>query len=211
MPELNGASAYAVAFLTIFAVNLLPALAPPTWALLVALLFAFGLEPRWLVPLGAVAATLGRYGLAVLAHRFRLRLPEKRREGLQVLKRVVQRDRKRTLLALLLFLWSPLPSNQLFIAAGLMNLPLRTLTLAFLAGRLVTYTFYVQGALYVRRSIGDLWRDHLFSPSAIAVQLLMLLAIGALVLVDWARVLGVSPAEPPPKAEAPPSPPQIEE
>lgn len=210
MPEVQGAAAYAVAFLTIFGINLLPALAPPTWALLVALLFAFGLEPRWLVPLGAVAAALGRYALAVLAHRLRVRLPEKRRDGLQVLKGLVQRDRKRTFLAVLLFLWSPLPSNQLFIAAGLMNLPLRTLTLAFLAGRLVTYTFYVQGALYVRRSVGDLWRDHLLTPSAIAVQVLVMLALGALVLVDWARVLSVPPPEPP-DGTKPPEHPPIEE
>jgi uncharacterized membrane protein YdjX (TVP38/TMEM64 family) len=211
MPDLHGVSAYAVAFATIFAVNMLPALTPPTWALLVALLYAFGLEPRWLVPLGAAAAAGGRLALALLARRFRATLSAKRLEGLQALKSVTQRDRRRTLLAVLLFLWSPLPSNQLFIAAGLMNLPLRTLTLAFLAGRLLTYTFYVQGALYIRRSVGDLWRDHLLSPSAIVVQVLVVVALGVLVFVDWARVLSVPPQAPPADGAPPPPHPPIEE
>ncbi len=194
---------YALAFLIVFGVNLLPALAPPTWAIIVALLFALDLEPWALVPVAAIASTLGRFALAMLARRFRDHLSPKRIEGLERLRGVLLADRKRFLTAVLLFLLSPLPSNQLFLAAGLMGVRLRSLTLAFLAGRMVTYTLYLQGALYVRRSVGDVWRDSLASPGALVLQFVMLAGLAAMLLVDWVRLLdhGKDRRTPPPADE----------
>lgn len=45
-----------------------------------------------------------------------------------------------------LFALSPLPSAQLFVAAGLVDAPLVPLIAAFFAGRLVSYTIYVTAA-----------------------------------------------------------------
>lgn len=51
---------------------------------------------------------------------------------------------------LALFAVSPVPSAQLFEAAGLMSVRLLPLTAAFFVGRTVSYAFYASGAEMVR-------------------------------------------------------------
>lgn len=55
-------------------------------------------------------------------------------------------DRRRAAAGLGLFALSPLPSAQLFVAAGLLRVRLVPLTLAFFSGRLISYSLYVGGA-----------------------------------------------------------------
>lgn len=96
-------------------------------------------------------------------------------------------DRRRAFAGLGLFALSPVPSAQLFVAAGLLALPLLPLTAAFFAGRLVSYSIYVGGASLAKDSIGDTFAHTFTSPLGIALQLVMLGALAALVRVDWAR------------------------
>jgi hypothetical protein len=77
----------------------------------------------------------------------------------------------------------------LFVAAGLLSVPLVPLTAAFFAGRLVSYSLYVGAASAAKDSLGSVLTDAFASPLGIALQLLMLLALVVLVRVDWARVL----------------------
>ena len=53
-----------VVMLAVYALNVAPALAPPTWSLLVYFRLAFGLPIPVLVILGAAFAALGRLTLA---------------------------------------------------------------------------------------------------------------------------------------------------
>ena len=55
----------------VFGINLLPAFAPPTWAILVAVRLNWDIPAVPLVLVGAVAATSGRVVLALAARRFR--------------------------------------------------------------------------------------------------------------------------------------------
>ena len=88
-----------------------------------------------------------------------------------------------------LFALSPVPSAQLFVAAGLLRVPLVPLTVAFFAGRLVSYSLYVGAASAARESLGSVMTDVFASPFGVAMQLVMLLLLVLLVRVDWARVL----------------------
>ena len=55
----------------VFVINVVPAFAPPTWAVLVLLRLETGV-PSWsIVVLGAVSAALGRLTLAVMTRRLR--------------------------------------------------------------------------------------------------------------------------------------------
>ena len=87
----------------------------------------------------------------------------------------------------LLFFLSPLSSAQLFEAAGVMkNQPLRPLIGAFAAGRVLTYSIYVTGAHAISSSnLGELIREKMTSPSAIAIQILMVLALVLLGNIKW--------------------------
>ena len=97
---------------------------------------------------------------------------------------------------LVLFLLSPLPSAQLFMAVGLARVPLLGFTAAFFVGRLVTYSLYGWTARKLQQSsIGDAFMETLSSPWGILLQVTMLAALVALVRIDWARLLGVTAAE----------------
>lgn len=126
----------AVAVGVVCVVNLLPAFGPPTWAVLVFFSLDFGLPAVPLVLLGgALAAASGRFVLASGARMLRPRLAAVRLERLDRARSALSADRRRTALGLGLFALSPVPSGQLFVAAGLMAVPLPPLTAAFFAGR----------------------------------------------------------------------------
>lgn len=185
----------------VFAVNLLPAFGPPTSAVLVSLTLSFDLASAPLIACGALAAASGRFVLATVTRRFRPRLSASRREHLAAAEEYLLRRRAMTVSALGLFALSPVPSGQLFVAAGLMRVRLLPLTAAFFTGRLVSYTIYVTGASAIKEAFGDTVVESLTSPIGIAAQLLALASLVLLLRLDWAEILG-SRREP--RASTPP-------
>jgi hypothetical protein len=193
---------YALAALVVFGVNLMPAFGPPTWSVLVVLQVNLELEPALLVPIGATCATGGRVVLAKGSRLLRGRFSERRLASLDAVESELTRNRGRSLAGLGLFLVSPLPSAQLWIGAGILGAPLRPLAAAFFLGRLISYSFYVGIATVASDSLGGLTVDALRSPVGIALQVLMLIALVALVRVDWLKLLRRGQAEgPDPDAE----------
>jgi membrane protein YqaA with SNARE-associated domain len=179
---------YILLFLVVFGVNLLPAFGPPTWTLLVFARITWHLEPVALVLIGAVAAMAGRYVLASGARRLRGHLGAKRRADLEAANQLLFQRRGRAWAVLALFAVSPLPSAQLFVAAGLLDVALVPLTLAFMVGRLVSYSFYVALATLADRQLGSVLRHALGSPWSIALQLALLAAAAGLPFINWRGV-----------------------
>jgi hypothetical protein len=182
-------TAYLLTFVCIFAVNLLPAFGPPTWALIVFFRLSSGLALVPLVLGGAVAAAAGRLVLARGAGALRGRFSPERRGQLAAARSVLERDRRQAAAGLALFAVSPVPSAQLFVAAGLLAVPLLPLTAAFFAGRLVSYSFYAGGAVLVEKSFSGTLTRAFTSPLGIGLQVAMLVALVALVRVDWIALL----------------------
>jgi hypothetical protein len=180
---------YLLVAAVVFGVNLLPAFGPPTWAVLVLFRLNSHVSAAPLVLVGALSAASGRLLLATLSRRFRSRLSAKRRANLEAARDLFAGSRAKGLAALGLFALSPIPSAQLFIGAGLLDVALIPLTAAFFAGRLVSYSIYVSAASLADRHFGDLLRNSLTSPLGVSLQILMLAAIVGLVRVDWAKVI----------------------
>ncbi|MDQ2749697.1 MAG: hypothetical protein M3Y44_09260 [Actinomycetota bacterium] len=181
---------YLVVVVVVFGVNLLPAFGPPTWALLVFFHLNHDVSPVLLVILGAIAAAGGRLLLAVASSHLRDHLSKTRRRNLQAAGAILQRDRKRSIAGLGLFALSPVPSAQLFEAAGLIGVSLLPLTAAFFTGRLVSYSAYIAGASAAKNtSAGALVASSFTSPWGIAVQVLLLVGIVGLTRIDWVRHL----------------------
>jgi uncharacterized membrane protein YdjX (TVP38/TMEM64 family) len=176
----------------VFGVNLLPAFGPPTWALLVFFRIDEHLAAVPLVLVGALAAASGRLVLAHGSRRLRPRLSKRYVDNLDAARAVLVGGKGRAFAGLALFALSPVPSAQLFVAAGLVHVRLLPLTAAFFAGRLVSYSLYVAAATAVSHSLGGVLSDALGSPLGIALQVLMLGLLVALVRIDWARVLARS-------------------
>ena len=123
---------YALALLCVLGVNLLPAFGPPTWAVLVFFKLNSDLATVPLVLGGAAAAASGRLLLAHGARRSRGRFSERRLERLSAARRALTGDRRRAVGGLALFALSPVPSAQLFVAAGLLDVRLGALDLRLL-------------------------------------------------------------------------------
>ena len=184
---------YLALFAVVFGINLLPAFGPPTWAVLVYTRLHWHLNPIALVLIGAVAATSGRYLLALGARHFKGRLPSRMRENLEGAHILIQRRRAGAIALFGLFVVSPLPSAQLFMAAGLLDLPLGLFTLAFFLGRLVSYSIYVAVATLADKQLGNVLSQVFGSPWSIALQVLLILAVCALPFINWRRLLDRHP------------------
>ncbi len=181
---MSAAAQYGIALAVVFAVNLLPAFGPPTWALLVFFSLDFDLPAVPLVLGGALAAASGRFLLASGTRRLRPRFSATRLRRLDRAEAALTANRGRAVAGLGLFAVSPVPSGQLFVAAGLLTVSLLPLTAAFFAGRLVSYSIYVGVASIAERNLGAVALDSLTSPLGIAVQIAMLIGLAAL-LVGW--------------------------
>lgn len=135
--------------------NVMPAFAPPTWMLLSFFGLRFPDANPWIVALlAASAATSGRCLLAALAQRLnRSRwIPQRMRDNLHSVALTIAHRRAASSGAFLLFAFSPLPSNALFLAYGLTQAPLAFLAAPFFIGRFVSYAMaFAGGALVAQR------------------------------------------------------------
>jgi membrane protein YqaA with SNARE-associated domain len=179
---------YLVLTLTVFGVNLLPAFGPPTWAVLVFARLRWHLNPVALVALGVSAAAIGRYLLALAARHFSARLPARLRDNLEEARALIERKRVGVLALFGVFVVSPLPSAQLFLAAGLLELPLGLLTVAFVLGRVVSYSIYVSLATIADRQLSSVVQNAFGSWWSLSVQVVFLVIVCVLPFVDWRRI-----------------------
>lgn len=177
----------AIALAAIFTTNLLPAFGPPTWALLVFFTFNGDLPLAPMIIGGAIASASGRYLLGRTTHRVRHRFSQQRIDNLEEAKRVLTHHHATAAGGFALFILSPLPSAQMFVAAGLLSVPLVPLTLAFFAGRLVSYTVYLGGASLAYDNLGDTLTSSFTSTEGILVQVALVIAVVALIELDWAK------------------------
>ena len=88
---------------------------------------------------------------------------------------------------MILYAFSPLPSNHLFIAYGLTNLPVLFAAVPFFLGRLVSYSFWIFSAAAAGKKFDiDLAESGFgFGVYFIVTQLLLIPTIYFLVKIDW--------------------------
>ena len=181
---------YLKIFLVIFGINLMPAFGPPTWLILVFYKLRSNVPVIPLVLLGAIAAALGRFLLAHAARYLHKYLPEKIQGNLLAVGSALERKKRHALIGILLFALSPVPSAQLFEAAGLARFRLGLLTAAFFAGRIVSYSIYVSTASEIQKSsVGEEFQHVFTNPIGIGIEILMLVLLVALARVDWKKRL----------------------
>ncbi|MGN2637955.1 hypothetical protein ACTD5D_17505 [Nocardia takedensis] len=169
----------------VFAVGLLPAFGPPSAVVVVLLALNWRLEPVAVVALGAVASGAGRCVLALATRRVGDHLDPRRRAGLAAATHYVTGHVGRSAAGLALFVVSPVPSAQLFEAAGLMGVRLLPVTAAHIVGRLISYSFYIAAVSVAERNLGAAFLDPLTSPVGVVIQVGFLAALVLLVRVDW--------------------------
>jgi uncharacterized membrane protein YdjX (TVP38/TMEM64 family) len=139
---------------------------------------------------GAVAAASGRLLLALTTRRLARHLSVNRRENLEAAGALLTRRRSHGTVVLALFALSPVPSAQLFEAAGLVTIRLIPVTAAFFIGRTISYSLYVGGARALSSTdTGKVLLSSLTSPWGLVLELLMIGGLILLARVDWRKRL----------------------
>ena len=177
-------------FLLVFVLNVLPAFAPPTWLLLSYIGLRFpDVNPWWVALTAASAATAGRTVLALLAGRItRSRwMPEATRANLATVAAGIERQRTASSAAFLLFAFSPLPSNALFLAYGLSGASLPLLVVPFFVGRVVSYLVAFSGGAAVADQFDIELTGHASALYFVLSQVASLALVYAFARIDWRR------------------------
>jgi len=163
---------YLLFALLVLAINVAPIFGPPTWAVVLFYRLNTSMNSVAMIVIAVLCATLGRYLLALTFSKLRHRLKPQYIENLASARNFLDRGRSSRAIYFAVVAVSPLPSAQIFEAAGLMGARLLPLMGAFACGRAVTYTLYSLGAASVKgTSIGSVLLDGMKSPWGIALQI----------------------------------------
>lgn len=181
-------------FSAVFVLNIIPAFAPPTWMAMTVIGFNnAAISPLLLALVAALAAVCGRLTLAKLSEvlvRNRW-LSRRTRQNIDVLKDMLERHQKATVGVLLLYAFSPFPTNYLFIAYGLTALPLRLIAIPFVIGRFVSYAFWIvvaqTAAERLNPEIASL--GSYFGGYFVLTQILLLAVVYLFTRIDWRKAV----------------------
>lgn len=175
-------AAYAIAF----GINLAPAFMPSTWMVLAFFRIQYGLPILPLTLGGALFSGLGRIVLARGSTLFKRRFRRSEAE-LDELKAYLDARRNYVGLATLLYCLMPLPTNNLFIAAGLVEVSLVRVMGGFWAGRVIADTFYVWTTDQAFSSFQSVFEEFYRDWTVVLVQSLSLAGALLLLLLPWPR------------------------
>ena len=182
---------FALIFLIIFVMNVVPAFAPPTWTVLSYIAVRYQRNVVLLAVVGAAAATMGRLALARLSNRL-IRgklLGERTKANVDTIRIQLEGRKKLTAGLLLFYAFSPLPSNHVFIAYGLTAMDLRIIAAPFFIGRLASYSFWALTSSTIVEWAGLGGRQgFFFSFYFIVGQVLTLLTVYVFTKIDWQRL-----------------------
>lgn len=175
-----GVTTYLLLVVIVFGVSLIPVFGPPVWTVLVFAKFRWNLNPVALVAIGASVSAGGRYLIARGASMLQRFVPKRAQENLEAAHRLLQGHRRGIFALLAVFVVSPLPSGQLFIAAGLLRMQLWMVTTAYVFGRVVSYSLYVGAATVAEYSAGDILNKMWGEPWVVVIQIMLAIGIIAL-------------------------------
>ena len=149
-------------FLLLIGVNAAPILMPPSWIIL-ASFYALDtqLDPIILAIVGATGATIGRFILKQISGFFRKFVGKEQKSNLDVIGNYLNRKRFGYPIASFLFAATPLPSNMLFVAYGLMRAKSIGLYIGFWFGRLISYYIMISISEIVLTPFLDLFENRI--------------------------------------------------
>lgn len=176
---------YLILFIIVLLAGLVPAFGPPSWVFAVYFRYKYALAAVPIILITAIATTYGRLLLALFSRFLKLHIPKRYVRNLEYAKNIILSHKKSAWLTVGIFVISPLPSAQLFEAAGLVGTPLVPIGIAFFFGRLVTLSIYLGLAHITVSSLGNLWEKGLTSKWAILLEVVSLLFLFALLNLRW--------------------------
>ena len=175
-------------FLLLIGINAAPILMPPTWIVLSSF-FALdsSLDPLLLALVGATGATIGRLILKNLSGFFRRFVGKEQKSNLDTIGNFLNRKKFGYVLTSFLFAATPLPSNMLFVAYGMMRAKSIGLYFGFWLGRLLSYYIMITISSVVLTPFLELFEDKI-----IGILVADIVGIGVVVIftcINWQTLL----------------------
>ena len=175
-------------FLLLIAVNAAPILMPPTWIILSSF-YALdsSLDPVVLALVGATGATIGRLFLKRISGFFRRFVGKEQESNLDAIGNFLNKKKFGYTLTSFLFAATPLPSNMLFVAYGMMRAKSIGLYIGFWIGRLVSYYIMITISEAVLTPFLQLFEDKI-----IGIIMADIVGIGSVVFftcINWKILL----------------------
>ena len=175
-------------FLLLIGINAAPILMPPTWIVLSSF-FALdsSLDPLLLALVGATGATIGRLILKNLSGFFRRFVGKEQKSNLDAIGNFLNRKKFGYVLTSFLFAATPLPSNMLFVAYGMMRAKSIGLYFGFWLGRLLSYYIMITISSVVLTPFLELFEDKI-----IGILVADVVGIGTVVIftcINWQILL----------------------
>ena len=151
-------------FFLLIAVNAAPILMPPTWIILSSFfVLDASLDPLLLAIVGATGATIGRFFLKCISGFFRRFVGKEQEANLDAIGNFLNKKKFGYTLTSFLFAATPLPSNMLFVAYGMMRAKSIGLYIGFWCGRLVSYYIMITISKAVLTPFLQLFEDKIIS------------------------------------------------
>ena len=175
-------------FLLLIGINAAPILMPPTWIVLSSF-FALdsSLDPLLLALVGATGATIGRLILKNLSSFFRRFVGKEQKSNLDTIGNFLNRKKFGYVLTSFLFAATPLPSNMLFVAYGMMKVKSIGLYFGFWVGRLLSYYIMITISSVVLTPFLELFEDKI-----IGILVADIVGVGVVVVftcINWQALL----------------------
>jgi len=175
-------------FFLLIAVNAAPILMPPTWIILSSF-FALdaSLDPLLLALVGATGATIGRFFLKHISGFFRRFVGKEQESNLDAIGNFLNKKKFGYTLTSFLFAATPLPSNMLFIAYGMMRAKSIGLYFGFWLGRVLSYYIMITISSVILTPFLELFEDKI-----IGILVADIVGIGVVVIftcINWQTLL----------------------
>ena len=175
-------------FLLLIGINAAPILMPPTWIVLSSF-FALdsSLDPLLLALVGATGATIGRFFLKRISGFFRRFIGKEQESNLDAIGNFLNKRKFGYTLTSFLFAATPLPSNMLFVAYGMMRAKSIGLYIGFWCGRLVSYYIMITISHAVLTPFLQLFEDRLIG--IIAADIVGIGSVVFFTCINWQALL----------------------
>lgn len=181
---------YLVLALFVYLVNVVPAFMPPTWIILAFFTLKYHLILGPVVAIGAVFATCGRISLYYLSKQYFIYfLSSSSKENMDYLGNFFNSNKKVSVPLIITYAFLPIPSNQVYITAGLARFDIKLLAASFLIGRVISYTFWVALTRKVADDFISIFSGEYSNISKIVVQLIGFSLIFLIAKIPWRKLL----------------------
>ncbi|VVB75345.1 SNARE associated Golgi protein [uncultured archaeon] len=184
-----------IEWFVVFVANIVPAMMPPTWAILSFFYITYPQNIIILVILGVTASTTGRFALAKLSGYVTERFASsKKRHEFEAINQKLRGKPIEKFIFTFIYALSPLPSNALFIAFGATKTRMREVLGGFFAGRVISYLFLV----FTTQKIFSSFESTILGSAStltIAIEIVGVVIVIAFFFVDWNKIIAFGTAE----------------